>query len=74
MKTFEILYLWAQVAFSFCVIMFGMANAVRGFIIQCDAMQIMLFAGIAYVGYKFMLCTSIDELRKARKSAKGGKS
>lgn len=63
-------YLIAQVVFSWCVIIFGAAYAVRCMIERTDAIFVFCFAAIAYVGYKLMLRASLEELREARKADK----
>lgn len=68
MKAIEMIYLWAQVLVSLCVMLAGAAYAIRCIIEQCDVIFVALFAAIAYVGYKFMLVNSLAELRKARKA------
>lgn len=63
-------YLWAQVIFSCCVILFGVSYAIRCMIQQTDFIFVALFGAMAYVGYKLMLRASLEELREARKADK----
>lgn len=72
MKTIEMIYLWAQVVFSVCVILFGVSYAVRCAVEGCDFIFVFLFGCIAYVGYRLMYRTSIDELREARAARRKG--
>lgn len=61
------IYLWAQVVFSVCVILFGITYAVRCIIEKSGDVFVFLFACIAFVGYRLMYRASIDELREFRK-------
>lgn len=63
-------YLIAQVVISWCVITFGVTYAARCAIERTDAIFVILFGCIAYVGYKLMLRASLQELREARKADK----
>lgn len=74
-RKIEMIYLWAQVVFSVCVILFGITYAVRCIIEKSGDVFVFLFACIAFVGYRLMYRTSIDELREFRKcNAKEDKS
>lgn len=72
MKTIEMIYLWAQVIFSVCVILFGVSYAIRCAVERCDVIFVIFFGGIAYVGYRLLFRASIDELHEARARRKGG--
>lgn len=61
-------YLYAQVIFSWCIILWGALSSVRCIIEKSDAIYLICFLAIAYVGHHFMLRASIAELREARKS------
>lgn len=63
-------YLIAQVVFSWCIIVFGVTYAIRCAIERTDAIFVILFGCIAYVGYNLMLRASLQELREARKADK----
>lgn len=54
MKTFEKLYLWAQVVMSVLVILFGVSYAVRCFIENSGGVFVFLFMCIAINGYALM--------------------
>lgn len=66
----ERMYLIAQVIFSWCVIAFGVSYAIRCMIEKSGDVYVVLFALIGYVGYKFLLRASLEELREARKNDK----
>ncbi len=66
MKTFEKLYLWAQVVMSVLVILFGVSYAVRCFIENSGGVFVFLFMCIAINGYALMYRASIKELREFR--------
>lgn len=74
MKHLQMAYLWGQVVFSVCVILFAVGYAVRclvetlqnadgrpGYIFAC------LFSIMAYAGWRLMLRASIEELHEERK-------
>lgn len=65
-RKIEMIYLWAQVVFSVCVILFGITYAVRCIIEKSGDVFVFLFACIAFVGYRLMYRASIDELREFR--------
>lgn len=64
------MYLIAQVVFSWCVIAFGVSYSIRSIIEKSGNIYVFLFALIAYVGYKFLLRASLEELREAHKNDK----
>lgn len=63
-------YLYAQVIFSCLIILFGVSYALRCIIERSGDIYVFCFAAMAYVGYKFMLRASLEELREARKQDK----
>lgn len=65
-RKIESIYLWAQVVFSVCVILFGITYAVRCIIEKSGDVFVFLFACMAFVGYRLMYRASIDELREFR--------
>lgn len=60
----------AQVAASWFVILFGVGNALRSVLGHYDIFYTICFSAIGYVGYKLMLRTSLNQLRKAREALK----
>lgn len=62
----EMMYLKAQVAFSVCIIIFGIVYAVRCAVAKSGDVYVICFTAIAYVGYSFMYRASIAELREER--------
>lgn len=63
-------YLYAQVIFSWMVIIFGISYAIRCICEKTDAIYVILFSAMAYVGYSLLLRASMQELREARKADK----
>lgn len=67
-------YLWWQVIFSVCVILFGASYAIRCLVETLKSNDgrpgyifVWLFSIMAYVGWRLMFRASIEELRDERK-------
>lgn len=74
MRKLLMAYLWWQVIFSVCVILFGASYAIRCLIETYKSVDgrpgffvVWLFSIIAYVGWHFLFRASIDELREERR-------
>lgn len=65
MNTFNRINLYMQLAMSLCMIAFGIFNTIRCFAGHSSIVYILVFAAIAYIGYRMMLLT-IDELRNEK--------
>ena len=71
-RSVEMIFLYAQVVFSVCIIMFGISYAVRSIIEKSGDVCVILFGCIAFAVYQMMYRTSIKELHEARARRKGG--
>lgn len=74
MRKLLMAYLWAQVIFSAFVILFGASYAIRCLVETIKSADsrpgyifVWLFSIIAYVGWRLMFRTSVDELREERR-------
>ena len=66
MKTLITIYLWAQIIFAVCVIIFGASYSIRCIVQHSGGVYVFLFGCIAFVGYKFLFRSSVAELREHR--------
>lgn len=57
-------YMYGQVIVSCMVILFGVSYAIRCAVEHSGFIFVFLFGCMAYVGYKLMLRTSLQELRE----------
>ena len=74
MRKILMIYLWGQVIFSVCVILFGAGYAIRCLVETLRSTDgrpgyifVWLFSIMAYVGWRLMFRASIEELREERK-------
>ncbi len=74
MRKLLMAYLWWQVIFSVCVIIFGISYSIRCLIETYNSADgrpgffvAWLFSIIAYVGWRLMFRASVDELREERR-------
>lgn len=72
-------YLWWQVAFSACVTLLGVGYALRFLVEMLQdsdgrpvSVLVILFMGLAYVGWRFMFRESVAELRNFKTVNKKG--
>lgn len=68
-------YLYAQVVFSWCIILFGYGYALRALFTHYDRISDKCFYAVCFIiiglaGQKLMLRQSIEELREAKKEDK----
>ena len=74
MRKLLMAYLWWQVIFSGCMIIFGISYAIRCLIETYNSTDgrpgyifVWLFSIMAYVGWRLMFRASVDELREERR-------